>query len=456
MPLMVSVSGIRGVVGESLTPEVILRFSAAYAAWCRARGAGAGDAVVLGRDGRPSGTMVRDLVAGTLRAAGLAVVDLGLCSTPGTAMAVAAQGAVGGVVITASHNPAPWNALKFLDGEGNFLTKELGEEVLAIERRGAFVWEGHESLGAARTWDGADEHHVAAILALPWVDAAAIAARAPSVVVDAVNAAGSRVAPLLLERLGARPLALHCDGDGRFPHAPEPRPENLRGLADAVRAKGADLGVALDPDADRLVLVDETGTVLSEEYTVALAADHVLARTPGPVAVNLSTSRLAEDVAARHGQPCYRSPVGEAHVVAAMREHGAVVGGEGNGGVILPALHAGRDGLVGIALILTAMAERDARLSELAAALPSYVMEKRRLDLAGRADPERLRVLAREYFTGDLDERDGVKAVLPEGWIHVRPSNTEAIVRIIGESADAAWLARVLDEAERFFAAHLG
>ena len=455
-PLMVSVSGIRGVVGASLHPEVILRFTAAYATWCRRRGAEPGAKIVVGRDGRPSGRMVLDLVKGALSAAGLSPVDLSVCTTPGTAMAVGAQGAAGGIVITASHNPAPWNALKFLDAEGNFLAPELGQEVLAIEESGDFHWEGHENLGSFSRWKEANRHHVEATCALPFVDAGAIAQRGFTAVVDAVNASGSEAMPMLLEALGVNCVRLHCDGSGDFPHNPEPTPAHLAELSAAVKEHGADLGLAVDPDSDRLVLVDENGRVLSEEYTLALAADFVLGREPGPVAANLSTSRMIDDVAARHGQRCHRSPVGEAHVVAAMKETGSLIGGEGNGGVILPALHAGRDGLVGSALILAALCDTGRPLSELADALPRYRMEKRRVDLAAKGDPERVRAIAAEHFAGaELDERDGVKASYPEGWVHVRPSNTEAILRIIGEAEDEAWLKGALDAAERHFGAEL-
>jgi phosphomannomutase len=455
-PLMVSVSGIRGIVGASLGPEQILRFSAAYATWCRRRGAEPGACVVVGRDGRPSGRMVLDLVKGVLSAAGLDTVDLGVCTTPGTAMAVAARNAVGGIVITASHNPAPWNALKFLDAEGNFLAPELGEEVLAIEAAGEFHWEGHEELGEYSRWKGANQHHVDAICALPAVDVEAIRKRNFKVVVDAVNASGSEAMPLLLETLGTDCQRLHCDGSGVFPHPPEPTPAHLDELSHAVKDQGADLGLAVDPDSDRLVLVDETGRVLSEEYTLALAADFYLGEHPGPVAANLSTSRMIDDVAARHGQSCERSPVGEAHVVAAMKATDAVIGGEGNGGVILPALHAGRDGLVGSALILAALTRDGRPLSSLVADLPSYKMEKRRVELKAKGDPEQVRALALTHFAGvNLDEQDGVKASSDEGWVHVRPSNTEAILRIIGESEDEVWLEQALDAAEARFAAEL-
>ncbi len=455
MALMVSVSGIRGIVGEDLHPENVVRYTAAFAAWCRRGQSDAAFRVVVGRDGRPSGKTLLDLVKGTLGACGVEVVDLGLCSTPGTAMAVTAQQARGGIVLTASHNPAPWNALKFLDESGNFLSAELGREVLDLEAEGNFPWQDHENLGAYRRWQDADQHHIDSILALPFCDAGKIAEGGYTVAVDAVNAAGSKVLPALLEALGARVLALHCEGNGRFPHDPEPRPANLEELGEKVRETGAHLGLAVDPDADRLVLVDEKGRVLSEEYTLAIAADYYLSKHPGPVAANLSTSRMIDDVAAKHGQSCRRSPVGEAHVVSLMAETGAMIGGEGNGGVILPELHAGRDGMVGAALILAAMADSGSALSELAARIPAYHMEKRRLDTGSPVAKSRLETILTEALEGELDTKDGIRADQAEGWIHVRPSNTEAIVRIIGESGDAHWLKTKLDAVSKILQEHL-
>ncbi len=455
MALMVSVSGIRGIVGEDLHPENVVRYTAAFAAWCRNRQDEGPLRVVVGRDGRPSGKTLLDLVKGALGACGVEVVDLGLCSTPGTAMAVTAQQARGGIVLTASHNPAPWNALKFLDGSGNFLSAELGQEVLDLEAAGDFPWQDHANLGAYRRWSGADQHHIDSILALPFCDVGKIAERGFTVAVDAVNAAGSKVLPALLEALGARVLPLHCEGDGHFPHDPEPRPANLAELGKRVEDAGADLGLAVDPDADRLVLVDERGEVLSEEYTLAIAADYYLAKNPGPVAANLSTSRMIDDVAARHGQSCRRSPVGEAHVVSVMTEIDAVIGGEGNGGIILPELHAGRDGMVGAALILAALAESGSTLSELAGRIPAYHMEKRRLDTGSPVAKSRLETILTGALEGELDTKDGIRADQAEGWIHVRPSNTEAIVRIIGESGDAEWLEAKLDAVTKILQEHL-
>jgi len=455
MSLMVSVSGIRGLVGEDLHPENVVRYAAAFAAWCGAGDGSAPKRVVVGRDGRPSGKVLLDLVKGTLASCGIDVVDLGLCSTPGTAMAVKARQARGGIVLTASHNPAPWNALKFLDDEGNFLSRDKGLEVLAIEKSGEFPWQDHEHLGSYRRWKDADLHHIESILALPFIDRDAIASRKYRVAVDAVNAAGSSVMPTLLRALGIDVSPLHCEGTGIFPHEPEPTPAHLGELAERVRESGANLGLATDPDADRLVLVDETGTVLSEEYTLAIAANFHLSVDPGPVASNLSTSRMIDDLAKRHGVSSARSPVGEAHVVALMREIGAKIGGEGNGGVILSELHAGRDAMVGAALVLAAMAREGAPLSLLAAELPRYSMEKRRIETPRPVAAKELESILAGRLGGELDLSDGIRSDQPEGWIHVRPSNTESIVRLIGESSDSLWLKERLDSTQRLIQEHL-
>jgi phosphomannomutase len=455
MGLMVSVSGIRGIVGEDLHPENVIRYTAAFAAWCRESGGDRALRVVVGRDGRPSGKTLLDLVKGTLGACGLEVVDLGLCSTPGTAMAVQAQQARGGIVLTASHNPAAWNALKFLDASGNFLSAEMGRQVLDIEAAGHFPWQDHKNLGGYKRWKNADRHHIDSICALPSCQTQKIAGAAYTVVVDAVNAAGSKVLPQLLEELGVKVIPLHCDASGVFPHDPEPKPANLEELGAKVRESAANLGLAVDPDADRLVLVDETGTVLSEEYTLAIAADYYLSKHAGPVAANLSTSRMIEDVAARYGQSCRRSPVGEAHVVSLMTEIQAVIGGEGNGGIILPELHAGRDGMVGSALVLSAMAESGSKLSELAARIPAYHMEKRRLETGRPLPKSELESILAGTLEGELDLSDGIRADQAEGWVHVRPSNTEAIIRLIGESEDADWLKTKLDAVAELLEKHL-
>ena len=377
MPLQVSVSGVRGILGDGLDAVVAARWAAAFGAWLPP------GPVVVGRDTRPSGPMVCHAVAAALASTGHDVRDLGVATTPTTELAVQESDAVGGVIITASHNPQPWNALKFLEGRGLFLTAAQNRELRARLEAGT----GHvawDRLGAFTAVSGADERHIAAILALPWLDRERIARRRLRVVVDAVEGAGGAIVPALLAALGVACVPLHCGLTGRFPHEPEPTPANLRGLAEAVRRERADLGFAVDPDVDRLALVAGDGEALSEELTLVLAIDFLLGREPGPVVVNLSTTRLIETAAARHGVAVSRTPVGEANVVEAMLAGGAVIGGEGNGGVIYPALHPGRDALAGIAMILQSLAERGGSLRDLAAGFPPVAMLKDKLP-AGEA-----------------------------------------------------------------------
>jgi len=429
--LRVSVSGVRGVIGDGLDAVTAARWAAAFGAWLPA------GPVVVGRDSRPSGPVLRDAVCAALASTGHDVRDIGIATTPTTEMAVQDSDATGGVIITASHNPQKWNALKFLQGQGLFLSAAENAAVQSRYQAG----DGHvgwDRLGVISRVAGADERHLAAILNLSWLDRDRIAARRLHAVVDAVEGAGGRIVPALLERLGVRCTPLHCSLSGRFPHDPEPTPAHLGELRRQVAATGADVGFAVDPDVDRLALVADGGTALSEEMTLALAVDFVLARQPGGVAVNLSTTRLIEEVAGRHGARVHRTPVGEANVVATLLAEGCVIGGEGNGGVIYPALHPGRDALVGIAMILQLLAERAQPLSALVAALPPVVMVKDKLAAeavpAGSTLADRLRALG----PGRLDERDGVKWIGREAWVHVRPSNTEPVVRIIAEAATEA------------------
>ncbi len=431
MPLQVSVSGVRGVVGDGLDAVVAARWAAAFGAWLPP------GPVVVGRDTRPSGPMVFGAVASALQSTGHDVLDLGVVTTPTTEMAVTAERAAGGVIITASHNPQPWNALKFLESRGLFLTAAQNRELRARLESG----DGHvawDRLGALTSRPGAGRRHVDAVLALPWLDRERVAARRLRAAVDAVEGAGGEVVPALLARLGVACVPVHCGLSGRFPHDPEPTPAHLTALAAAVRTEGADLGFAVDPDGDRLALVDATGQALSEELTLVLAVDFLLAREPGTVVVNLSTTALIESAAARHGARVLRAPVGEANVVEAMLAAGAVVGGEGNGGVIYPALHPGRDALVGIAMIAQALADSGATLRELAGGFPPVAMLKEKIEIVEPFDPARWRPALAALGPGELDDRDGLKWTGREAWVHVRPSNTEPIVRIIVEAADAA------------------
>lgn len=430
--LMKSISGIRGIVGAGLDAEVACRLAAAFGTWAP------DGPIVLGRDSRLTGPMLRHAVTAGLLSTGHDVIDLGIATTPTTEIMVSMHGASGGIILTASHNPEPWNALKLLNREGLFLSREEGEAVLAIEGEGRSRHRGWNEMGILREDGAAAEVHIRCILEQPWLKADLIAARSLHVVVDCCNGAGGMVAPDLLRRLGVRVTEMHCEPTGRFGRRPEPTPAHLQDLGETVRQVGADLGFATDPDADRLGVVTDRGNALFEEYTLVLAADYFLSRQPGPVVVNLSTTSAMDAICQRHGVPLSRTPVGEANVVEEMRRLGAVIGGEGNGGVILPVLHAGRDAMVGMALILQSIADSGRTLTELDAALPRFYMVKRSLELRRPLQDEEIAKMVQKEFGGEPDRRDGVKITLPEGWLHLRRSNTEPIVRAIAESSDAA------------------
>jgi len=431
MPLRVSISGIRGVIGDGLDAVTVARWMSAFGAWLPS------GPVVVGRDSRISGPMVLDAVASALASTGHDVWDIGIVTTPTTEIAVQETDAVGGVIITASHNPQQWNALKFLSGDGLFLTAAENRELRQWYEEGS----GHvafDKLGKFSFRAGADQQHLDAICDAPWLDVDRIRSRNLHAVVDAVEGAGGNIVPALLEILGVRCTPLFCEMSGLFPHDPEPTPSHLGDLCAEVRAQGADLGFAVDPDVDRLALVDADGRALSEEMTLVLAADFLLGKTPGPMAVNLSTTGLVEKVAARHGQTVHRTPVGEANVVEAILAHDCILGGEGNGGVIYPTIHAGRDALVGITMILQALAESGNSLADMADALPPVAMVKTKVasdDLASGMDLARVLGALGE---GRIDDSDGLKWIGPEAWVHVRPSNTEPVVRIIAEAKDEA------------------
>lgn len=439
MPLIASVSGIRGVFGDGLDPDVLVRYASAFGAWLR-QSAGAPDGdrplVVVGRDGRVTGDVCARIVTATLQASGCDVVDGGLATTPSVAMGVLKHGAAGAVILSASHNPAEWNALKLLDGRGEFLGPEEGAEVLAIAEEGVAAHTvGYEDFGSYST-DDLLPYHVEKILDLPYIDPAAIRARGFKVVVDGINSVGAFAIPAVLEALGVESVeVLNGDVTGRFAHNPEPLPAHLEGITARVAETGADLGIVVDPDADRLAFVEDGGRFLGEELTQVVAADFILGKKKGPVATNLSSSRAVEDVAARHGVDVVRSPVGEIHVVRAMQEAGAVIGGEGNGGVILPDLHYGRDALVGVALVLQHLAETGRSLSELRADLPAYHIAKHKLPLEAGLDADALlAALAERHAHARVSTADGVKVDLDEGWAHVRKSNTEPILRVYTEA----------------------
>ena len=391
MPLIASVSGIRGVFGDGLDPAVLVRYASAFGAWLRQRGGTQRPLVVVGRDGRVTGDVCARLVTATLQAAGCDVVDGGLATTPSVAMGVLKHDADGAVVLSASHNPAAWNALKLLDGRGEFLGPDEGAAVLERAEEGVAAHTvGYDDLGEYRT-DDLLPYHVHKILGLPYIDAEAIRQRDFHVVVDGINSVGAFAIPAVLEALGVeRVEVLNGDVTGRFAHDPEPLPAHLGGVTRRVAETGADLGVVVDPDADRLAFVADGGEFFGEELTQVVAAEFVLGKKRGPVATNLSSSRAVEDVAARHGVEVVRSPVGEIHVVRAMQRAGAVIGGEGNGGVILPDLHYGRDALVGVALVLQHLAETGQALSDVRAALPDYHIAKHKLPLTDGMDADAL------------------------------------------------------------------
>jgi phosphomannomutase len=453
--LIASISGIRGIFGDGLDPDVLVRYAGAFGTWCRQRaGEVAPDAsptVVVGRDARTTGPLCADLVMATLRSTGCSVVDAGLATTPTVEMAVLKEKAAGGIVLSASHNPEPWNALKLLNEKGEFLAPSDGEKVNDMADARSALTVPHDAIGEQRTADFLD-HHIAAIKNLDLVDPSAIAGQDFRVVVDGVNSVGGVALPALLEALGVNPdriTRLNCEPTGRFAHPAEPRPEHLTELTETVANTGADLGLAVDPDADRLALVDNEGRFVSEELTQVIAADFVWRHRSGPFVTNLSSSRAIDDVAARHDATVYRSAVGEINVVRRMQETGAILGGEGNGGVILPDLHYGRDALAGTALVLQHLAERDTSLAALHDDLPRYAIVKDQLPIDA-FDVEANRILkevARRYEDETLSAIDGLKIDFPDTWVHMRPSNTEPILRIYAEAADATAAERL---AERF------
>ena len=442
-PLMIGVSGIRGIVGESLTPPVIARFAAAFA-----RELGPGP-IVLARDARRTGPMVQRAAVAGLNAAGRDVIEVGLATTPTVQIAVEHLGAAGGVILTASHNPAPWNALKFLSSRGEFLDAATGGRVRARYDAGVDLWASWDGIGAERSEGAALEWHLERVLGLEFLDLGKIRARGLVAVVDGCASVGGIAVPRLLRALGARVHELDCVPNGRFTRELEPLPEYLGALGRAVAEHRADFGVAVDPDADRAAFVDLAGTPLGEEYTVALGTAVVLGRRLGPVVTNLSTSRILDAVCARFGVPLLRTRVGEAHVVEAMRRVAAVAGGEGNGGMILPAAHLGRDSLVAVALVAQALAESGRTLRELAGDLPRYHMIKEKI---ARPDTpwERAAQRLEQAFQGfAVESTDGLRFSRDDEWLHVRPSGTEPVVRLIAESPSETRTRTLIESARR-------
>ena len=433
--LMVSVSGIRGRVGEALTPEVVARYAAAFGAWSLAQGPSR--RIVVGRDSRVSGPMVHRIVVGTLQMVGAEVVDIGLTTTPGCQLAVEHHHASGGVMLSASHNPIEWNALKLIGSSGLFLEASQGEAMRALLETGVpyATW---DKLGGVRQDADAAARHLAAVLAIPYVDVQAIRRRRFTVALDCVRGAGSTIMPALLDALGCEMVAINLEPDGRFPREPEPIPENLGALEALVRENDADIGLAVDPDVDRLAVVSEEGRAIGEEYTLALAAKLVLRHRRGPVVTNLSSSLLIEDVAREAGVPAIRTAVGEVNVAVRMRAEGAPIGGEGNGGVILPEVHLGRDAPIGAALLLQLLVEDGRPLSQVAGSLPSYVIVKDKLARPNASLDAVYGALRSAFPDAVADTQDGLRLAWSDRWVHVRPSGTEPIVRVIAEAPTEA------------------
>ena len=425
---MVSVSGIRGIIGDGFDPQTIVKYTSAYAQFC-----GKGK-IVIGSDGRITGNMVKNIIVGTLAAKGNDVIDIGVCPTPTVLYNVTKLKAVGGIQISASHNPNEWNALKLLNDKGEFMTLEENKEMLGYINGDKFTYEPWDKLGKITDHTEGLRNHMEGVLSLPGIDIDAIKERKFKVLLDCVNGAGSYVMPELLETFGCEVIKLDCEKTGIFPRLPEPIPENLSKTMQAVKDFGADLGVVVDPDVDRLVLITDEGEPFGEEYTITQAVRFVLSKTKGNVVVNLSTTRAVDDVAEEFGCNVYRSSVGEANVVVKMKEVNAVIGGEGSGGVIYPALHYGRDALVGTAIILQHLLEFVGTISELKRALPDYHILKSKIEI-GEKDPDQvIDNLVQKYSGEKINTDDGLRIDFDDHWVHFRKSNTEPIIRCIVEA----------------------
>ena len=439
MTLIKSISGIRGTiggeVGENLTPIDIVKFTIAYTRFIAGKNNAKHLRIVVGRDARLSGEMVNDIIEGTLLGCGVDVINVGLCTTPGTEMAVITHKADGGIIITASHNPKQWNALKLLNEKGEFLNAAEGQQVLALAEQEDFLFPDIENIGKVILREDFNPTHIEQILALKLVDVEKVKARKFKVVVDAVNSIGGVVIPALLEKLGCEVVKLNCEPTGHFAHNPEPLPQNLTEISEVIVKEGADLGVVVDPDVDRLALVNEDGTMFGEEYTLVAVADYILQHTKGNTCSNLSSSRALSDVTVARGGSYSASAVGEVNVVTKMKETGAVIGGEGNGGVIYPELHYGRDALVGVALFLTYLAELGCSMTELRKKYPAYFASKNKIELTPAIDVDKVLATIKErYATERVNDIDGVKIDFAEHWVHLRKSNTEPIIRIYVEA----------------------
>ncbi|MEY3084088.1 MAG: phosphoglucosamine mutase [Bacteroidota bacterium] len=456
MTLIKSISGIRGTiggnVGEALTPLDAVKFSAAYGTWLQNRFPSKSLKVVIGRDARLSGNMISQLVCQTLVGLGIDVIDLELSTTPTVEIAVPLEQAHGGIILTASHNPKQWNALKLLNEKGEFISSADGATVLEIAEKESFVFAEVDELGNIEKDTSYMKKHIDLILNLPLVDAEAISKANFHVVVDAVNSSGGIFVPALLKALGVSKITeLYCEPTGHFPHNPEPLPEHLTDLSSKIIEVGADVGITVDPDVDRLAMVCEDGSMFGEEYTLVAVSDYVLTHTPGPTVSNLSSTRALRDITESRGLVYASSAVGEVNVVEKMKEIGAVIGGEGNGGIIYPELHYGRDSLVGIALFLSLLAHKKMTVSALRDSYPSYIISKNKIALTPTIDVDDiLKKISEKYASEEVDTTDGVKIYIGKEWVHLRKSNTEPIIRIYSESSSEAaanaFALKIIDE----------
>ena len=440
MTLIKSISGIRGTIGgrtgDTLNPLDIVKFTTAYATFIRRHTTNGSGKIVVGRDARMSGQMVDSIVSGTLVGMGFDVLNIGLATTPTTELAVTMSGADGGIIITASHNPRQWNALKLLNSHGEFLTKADGNEVLDIAEREDFEYADVDSLGKIINDSSFDDRHIESVLNLQLVDAEAIRNAKFKVCVDSINSVGGVILPKLLDRLGVEYKFLNADPTGDFAHNPEPLEKNLTGIMDEMKSGAYDLGIVVDPDVDRLAFICEDGRMFGEEYTLVSVADYVLSHTPGNTVSNLSSTRALRDVTSKHGGTYTAAAVGEVNVTTKMKEVGAVIGGEGNGGVIYPESHYGRDALVGIALFLSSLAHKGCKVSELRATFPEYFIAKNRIDLTPSTDVDAILVKVKELYANEqVNDIDGVKIDFPDKWVHLRKSNTEPIIRVYSEAS---------------------
>mgnify|MGYP003455667108 FL=1 len=440
MTLIKSISGIRGTIGgrtgDTLNPLDIVKFTTAYATFIRRHTTNGSGKIVVGRDARMSGQMVDSIVSGTLVGMGFDVLNIGLATTPTTELAVTMSGADGGIIITASHNPRQWNALKLLNSHGEFLTKADGNEVLDIAEREDFEYAEVDHLGKIINDSSFDDRHIESVLNLNLVDAEAIRKAGFKVCVDSINSVGGVILPKLLDRLGVEYKFLNADPTGDFAHNPEPLEKNLTGIMDEMKSGVYNLGIVVDPDVDRLAFICEDGRMFGEEYTLVSVADYVLSHTPGNTVSNLSSTRALRDVTQQHGGTYTAAAVGEVNVTTKMKEVGAVIGGEGNGGVIYPESHYGRDALVGIALFLSSLAHKGCKVSELRATFPEYFIAKNRIDLTPSTDVDAILVKVKEMYSNEqVNDIDGVKIDFPDKWVHLRKSNTEPIIRVYSEAS---------------------